>query len=311
MRFVCPLFPYDRWGGIEPLVEAVRLAETLGYDAVALPEHIVMPLRPDVPPVSVTWYDNFVLAAYLAARTTRIRFVFHALVIPYRPPVQTAKQIATLDTVSAGRLTVVAGSGWMRREFHALGVRFEARGDITDEYLRAMRELWTDPAPEFSGARVAFADIAFLPRCVQSPHVPLWIGGSGPRPMRRVVELGDGWAPMTGSVESVAEQVVRLREALAAAGRDPARLDVLHSLRAGPPDAAAATASAHAAGQRDAAVGAGDAGSAEYLVDTVGRCAEAGITHLGVSVAWESPAEHAERLRWFAEAVMGGGAGLR
>ena len=305
MRFICPLFPYDRWGGVETLTEAVRLAERLGYDAVGLPEHVVMPLREGVDPVSVMWYDNFVLAAHLAARTSRIRLVFHALVIPYRPPVQTAKQLATLDVVSGGRITVVAGSGWMRREFTVLGVAFDERGDITDENLRAMRELWTSSAPSFHGSRVAFENIAFAPRCVQSPHIPLWIGGSGPRPMRRLVELGDGWAPMTGTLADIESQVIRLREALQAAGRDPARLDVLHSLRAGPPDAAATTASAHAT--RGAALdpeASEVASSPEQLRDLAGRSAAAGITDLAVSFAWASPAEHAERLEWFATEVI-------
>ena len=220
---------------------------------------------------------------------------------------QTAKQVATLDVVSGGRVTLVAGSGWMRREFQVLGVAFEERGDITDEYLRAMRELWTNPTPSFHGARVAFDGIAFAPRCVQSPHVPLWIGGSGPRPMRRLIELGDGWAPMTGTLAEVAGQVARLREALAAAGRDPTRLDVVHGLRAGPADAAAVTASAHASRRSaaDADAEAGEAGvSTEELVDRVGRSAAAGVTDVAVSFAWASPAEHAERLEWFATEVM-------
>ena len=302
MRFICPLFPYDRWGGLEPLVEGVRVAEELGYDAVSLPEHVVMPLRPDVPPVSVVWYDPIVLAAVLGARTSTIRLVLHALVVPYHPPVQTAKQLATLDVASEGRITVVAGSGWMRREFAALGVPFEQRGEITDEYLRAMRELWTAEHPAFSGPRVAFGDIAFAPRGAQSPHLPLWIGGSGPRPIRRVVELGDGWAPMAGSIAEIGEQVDRLRQALAAAGRDPARLDVVHSLRLGAGDPAAATASSHAGGGGDADPDRAD--SAEQLADLAGRAAAAGITHLGVGFAWAGPAEHAERLGWFAAEVI-------
>ena len=180
MRFSIALFPYDRWGNVTALTDAVRLADDVGIDTVSFPEHIVMPVRADVAPISTVWYENFVLAAHLGAHARRIRFVFSAMVVPYRHPVHTAKLISTLDTVTEGRVSLVVGSGWLRREFRYLGVPYDERGEITDEYVRAMRVLWTDDKPQFDGKHVQFSDLAFFPRCVQQPHVPILAGGSGP-----------------------------------------------------------------------------------------------------------------------------------
>lgn len=127
-----------------------------------------------------------------------MRFVFSALVVPLRQPVVLAKQLATIDQVCDGRVGVVVGSGWLQSEFEALGIGFADRGDRTDEYLRVLKACWTDELPSFSGRYLSFPPSAVEPKCHQTPNIPLWIGGNGPRPERRAAELGDGWAPSPG-----------------------------------------------------------------------------------------------------------------
>lgn len=169
-----------------------------------------------------TWYDLPTLCAYLAFATSRIRFLMSALVLPYHHPVRIAKALATLDVISKGRVLCGIGVGWMEDEFNRLGVPFTERGAITDEYLRAMQVLWTEETPRFIGRYVAFAEARSEQKPVQRPYSPLLIGGSGPRALRRAVELGDGWYPMTGNPAEVRAGIAPIRELALARGPDPA-----------------------------------------------------------------------------------------
>jgi len=134
-------------------------------------------------------------AALLAGATERIKILTYALVLPYRHPVMLAKQISTLDFLSGGRILLGAAVGHLEGEFRILNVPFEERGAMTDEYLRAMKELWTSPDPTFRGRYVRFEDIVFEPRPVQKPHPPILMGGNTRLAMRRAAALGDGWLP--------------------------------------------------------------------------------------------------------------------
>jgi probable F420-dependent oxidoreductase len=210
--------------------------------------------------------------------------------------------IATLDVVSGGRLIVGVGTGWLKGEFRVLGVPLAERGPMTDEYLRAMKVLWTEENPEFQGRYVSFSRLAFQPKCVQRPHVPLWIGGTGDRPFRRVIELGDGWAPMTGTLEEVSGHVAHLKEAAAAAGRDPESLDFTLEVLIGEPDEAQAAARTHVPGAKPPAKRAAPTNT--EIVDRIAECRRAGLNHFSVRFAWRTPAEYVERLEWFAAEVM-------
>jgi probable F420-dependent oxidoreductase len=255
-----------------------------------------------VPPVSAVWYDNFVLGAYLATLTKRIRLLFSVMVVPYRPPVQMAKLISTLDVVSNGRLTVGVGAGWLKGEFRVLGVPYEERGALTDEYLRAMKALWTMDNPEFQGKHVAFTRLAFEPKCVQKPHAPVWIGGSGPRPRRRVVELGDGWMPMVGDLPELAKEIALVKEQARRAGRDGEKLSFNASVAFGERDETSETARAHAS--RGAAEKRALASSPGEVTELVGRYREAGFTNLSLSFNWRTPDEYIRQIEWFAGKVM-------
>ena len=296
MRVSIGLYPYERWGSVERMAEAVRLADRLGYFAISLPEHLVWPMTDGEEPLNKVWFDNFVLAASLAAGTEHVRFLFNACVVPYRHPVLLAKSVATLDVVSRGRVVLVAGTGWLRREFQALGVPFDRRGDRTDEALRAMKALWTGSS-SYESEFVAIPPVHFAPRCVQEPHVPVWIGGNGRRPLRRAVELGDGWSPLGGTLEEVSEAIGVLRDGLEAVGRDDRGFAFGYVLPVGALGAASAATERH--GRVECA-----ASSVDEAVDRIGRAAEAGVNHVLVQIAWHEPSQYEDAIERFATEVM-------
>jgi probable F420-dependent oxidoreductase len=173
--------------------------------------------------------EQLAVMAFLAAATRKIRLLTSVMVVPHRPPVFTAKALATIDVLSQGRVVVGVGAGWMDEEFQAVGAPpFSERGKVTDEYLRAFKTLWTQDDPRFEGRYVRFADISFLPKPVQKPHPPLWIGGESPAALRRVVALGDAWYPIGANpqypldtAERYAQAIAGLREDAKRAQRDP------------------------------------------------------------------------------------------
>lgn len=299
VRLSVGVFPYDRWGGLAPLADAMVCADRLGFFGAALPDHVVTPLREGREPVATVWYDPFVLAAYLAARTERLRLVFYVLVLPYRPPLQTAKQIATLDQVSGGRVVVGVGEGWMRGEFRALGLDRRRRAHQTDEYLDAMVSLWTDDEPSFDGDEVRFRNLAFEPRCVQSPHPPVWIGGSGPRALARAERIGDGWAPMIGGPDELAPVVARLRDAHGRR-RTKRPFSVSAYLEVGRPDGIVRKALGHAGGARDDAPPRGT----QEILDAIEAHRSAGVDHLVLGFPWRDPAEYRDALERFAADIL-------
>jgi len=227
------------------LVEVVEAAEGLGFHAFYVGDHVIIPRAVDesahrrevggsvdfADKTQLDVFDPFLTLSYLASRVSRIKLGFSILVLPYRNPLVTAKMLATLDVHSEGRLIVGVGAGWIKEEFDALGANYHQRGEVTDEWIQIMVELWTKETPEFHGAHYEFADVAFRPKPVQSPYVPILIGGSGKRALRRVAELGDGWLPLFLSPDELA----RGRDSLAALcevhGRDLSALSIVPSSR--------------------------------------------------------------------------------
>lgn len=224
--------------------------EAMGFDYVTLSDHIVIPKDIQARyPYSATgefpaggrsiWYEQLTSAAYVAAKTSRLRLVTSVMVVPHRPAVLTAKVLATIDLFSQGRLTVGVGAGWMKEEFEALGAPpFAERGAVTDEYLAAFRELWTAEAPRFEGRYVRFGDIVMAPRPVQKPHPPLWIGGESPPALRRVARLGDGWYPIGVNPQHPLDTLSRMRVGIekmrrfvAEAHRDPSQITIAYRVQ--------------------------------------------------------------------------------
>ena len=135
------------------------------------------------------------------------------MIIPYRSPLLVARMGANLDQLSGGRFILGVGVGWAQQEFDALGVPFRSRGAMTDEYLEAIKVLWTNEIASYEGRFVSFADVRTAPLPVQSPHPPIWVGGSSDAALRRAVRLGDGWHPIRIRVDWLRDEGLRrLRE---------------------------------------------------------------------------------------------------
>jgi probable F420-dependent oxidoreductase len=232
------------------IVRLAREGEALGYDYLTLTDHIVLP-NLTVPgyPYSETGeffgegpqrrHEQLVAAAFVAAHTSRVRLVLAVMVVPYRPPVLAAKMLATIDVLSGGRLVVGIGAGWLEPEFDAVATTpFAARGRVTDEYLRAFRELWTKPEPHYHGDRVRFDGIVFEPKPVQKPHPPIWVGGESGPALRRAALLGDAWYPIGSNNRHLLDTlrryragVVRLRRFAEEAGRDSAEIALTYRIK--------------------------------------------------------------------------------
>jgi probable F420-dependent oxidoreductase len=219
----------------------------LGYHLLLFGDHIVVPRHITSPyPYTETGefpgsglgeaMEQLTVLAFLAGQTRTIRLVTSVTIVPHRNPLVAAKALATLDVLSKGRLIVGVGVGWMREEFEALGLPpFEERGAVTDEYIRAFKELWTSDNPSFEGKYCRFSNISFLPQPVQKPHPPIWVGGESRRALRRTAQLGNGWYPIGSNPQfpmAEPEQLAAGLERLAAyakeAGRDLAEIDIIY-----------------------------------------------------------------------------------
>ena len=171
-----------------------RFADEVGYDMISSPEHFVIPSEH----VELSGPHHFHAAAaqgYFAGATQRIRINSSIAILPLQHPIVTAKALATLDWLSSGRITATFGVGWLAKEFEILGVPFHERGRMSDEYLAAIVELWTKESPEFEGRYVSFRNVAFEPKPVQKPHLPIWMGGDSDGALRRTARFASGWWP--------------------------------------------------------------------------------------------------------------------
>ncbi|MBW2421632.1 MAG: LLM class F420-dependent oxidoreductase [Deltaproteobacteria bacterium] len=201
----------------ETIARVARAAEAAGFESVWAPEHIVLP-DPQVPPSPVP-ADTFLLdpsaaLAFVAAHTERIRLGTGIIILPQRNPVELAKELASVDVLSDGRLIFGLGVGYLESEYAALGMNFHDRGARADEYIDVLRALWTQESPAFSGRTVRFSGIDAQPRPVQRPHPPIVVGGQSPAAFRRAVARGNGWyGPATpDTLPAVLEQIERARE---------------------------------------------------------------------------------------------------
>ncbi|MBI2562975.1 MAG: LLM class F420-dependent oxidoreductase [candidate division NC10 bacterium] len=230
MDFGAHIFGVGALADPGPLGDVARLAEDLGYHSVFVADHVIMPRKlgsrypyskdgtfpydPDK-----NWLDPMVALGYLAARTTRIRLGTSITVLPMRHPIIMAKQIATADHLSGGRVIFGAGVGWMAEEFALLGASFHDRGRRMDEYLRLMKVLWTERDPRFVGQHFQVSDCGFAPKPVQKPHVPVWVGGESPAALHRAARLADGWHSAGTSLADLPGKLRILGDALEVAGR--------------------------------------------------------------------------------------------
>jgi probable F420-dependent oxidoreductase len=211
--------PWETTAGPEDLAEAAGAADRAGFAYVACCDHVAIPRRLAAA-MSTVWYDPVATLAFLAARTTRTRLLTHVAVVGLRHPLLTAKQYATLDRLSQGRLILGVGAGHVREEFEALGADFARRGAVLDEGIEALRAaLGPEEFPEHHGKFYDFQGLGQRPRPVQE-RVPLWVGGSSAPALRRAALKGDGWLPQGDPRERLAEKIARIRALREEAGLD-------------------------------------------------------------------------------------------
>jgi probable F420-dependent oxidoreductase len=183
-----------RFASNENIRASILQAERLGYDSIWTIDHIIAPTA-NAKQFGLI-YDPLVVMALAAGLTERIQIGVSVLVLPYRHGVLTAKMLASLDDLSNGRIILGVGAGWNAVESGIIGVPFEERGPMTDEYIRIMKELWTNRRPSFDGTYTRFSDVQFDPLPVQTGGPPIWVGGSSRAALRRTAELGDAWHPI-------------------------------------------------------------------------------------------------------------------
>lgn len=230
-------------GAKREVIDAVAAAaERAGFATLWSGEHVVMvdqsasryPYSDDghiAVPAEADWIDPLIGLSFVAAATSTIRIATGVLLLPEHNPVLVAKQAATLDTLSGGRLTLGIGIGWSREEFDALGVPFERRGARTKDYVDAMRTLWRDDVASFDGEFVAFDSVRVNPKPVGG-RVPIVVGGNSDTALSRVASWGDGWYGFNvDGVDEVAERVAFLQERCDETGRDRHELRLAVALR--------------------------------------------------------------------------------
>ncbi len=261
----------------EASARVARAAEAAGFDSVWTAEHVVLPhpQTPDSPiPAQTPLLDPAVALAYVAAHTHSIRLATGIIILPQRNPLVLAKEMASLDVVSGGRLIFGVGTGYLRAEFDALGSSFEDRGARMDECIEAIRVMWTAEKPEYRGRFFSFGDLDAQPRPVQKPQPPIVIGGLSAPALRRAARHGNGWYGFALDHAGTEAAVAGLR----AAEREVERRSVLGRLEisvtpAAPLDSDAVARFAELGVDRLVVIGMG--GSADELIAFVERTAEA------------------------------------
>ena len=244
----------------EIIANIAQLGESLGFHYLTLTDHIALP-DTSTPgyPYSTTgeFYtpdpghrvEQLTTAAWVAAKTTRIRIVLAVMVVPHRPAVVTSKMLATIDVLSGGRLVVGIGAGWLKVELDAVSTTpFAERGAVTDEYIDAMRTIWTQDKPVFQGKYVKIDGLLTDPKPVQKPYPPIWVGGESGPSMRRAARVGDAWYPigsnnahLLDTLPRLTAGIARIREMTKTAGRDPAAMGVAYRVKRHGQPAPAAT----------------------------------------------------------------------
>ena len=276
---------FDEFCSAAAITEMARVAEAGGLDAVFVTEHPI-PANGWLGSGGHHALDPFVALSFAAAATTTLRLHTNLLILAYRNPFLSAKAVATLDALSGGRVILGVGAGYLEGEFAALGVDFDARNDLTDEAIVAMRRAWTGESVVAAGRGWSAAGNTARPTPVQQPGPPIWIGGNSKRAIRRVVDLADGWMPMPSPAGSEA----RLKTpAIASLDELRERLDYAHEYAAhvGRRDRLRRRSSCRR-GSTCSPKAAVDPGP---VVDGIRAMAEVGVTYCSLTVPGDTRAE--------------------
>lgn len=258
------------------LIEFSQQAEQLGFHSGWVSDHVAWPSNIEsrypytddgsfAPPVDMPWLDPIGTMFFVAACTETLKLGPTVLILGYRPPVLTAKAIASLDHLSGGRVILGVGVGWMREEFEVLGMPFDHRGKRADEQLALFRSFFADPTPSFSGEFYDVPEVGFEPKPVNG-SVPIWVGGDSEAAFRRIARFGDAFHAAFQPLETVEASWGRVRELVTGEGRDPASVRLSIRLYLDPEGSMTASKSI--------------AGSTAEMVDTIGRWTAIGVDHI-------------------------------
>ncbi len=314
MRFGLNMFPRQLLTSREAYLAIAQSAEAFGYDFLSVSDHVVVPrVNSSDYPYSddATWpggqsgfcFEALTAMTFLLAVTQRVKVLSSVLVVPHRPAVLTAKMLASMDLLSNGRVLLGIGAGWLREEFEALQTEpFDARGKVTDEYIAAMKELWTNDAPTYRGEFVEFSNISFLPKPVQKPHIPIWIGGESDIALKRTVRLGDVWFPgnnnpkwRADTPERLKHRVAKLHQFAEAENRDPASIGLAYVWFQ--PVSFSPVAGFDTTRRMFS-------GTAQDMAADIAELKEIGVSHISLAFIATTTSEIQEDMQRFAEDVM-------
>jgi probable F420-dependent oxidoreductase len=281
------VFPQTEFGSDPAAIrDYAQTVEGLGFTHVLAYDH-VLGARPDRPgglqgPYTYRdpFHEPFLLFGYMAAVTRKLGFVPGIIILPQRQTALVAKQAATLDVLSGGRLRLGVGIGWNEAEYVALSQDFHTRGQRIEEQVGLLRRLWAEPLVEFSGRWHTIPDVGLNPLPVQRP-IPIWFGGQADPVLRRMAHLGDGWLPRSDTPAAARPALDRLAQYLEEAGRSRADFGLEPRMKYGDGDP--------------------DTWAAE-----IGEWKALGATHLSINTmghGFDGPAAHLDALHTFAGVV--------
>jgi probable F420-dependent oxidoreductase len=298
----------------ESLATLAKTGEELGFAIISVSDHVIIPKTiastypynesgTFVGGPSGDYMEQLTVLTFLVGVTSSARLLTSVMVVPHRPPVLTAKMLATIDVLSKGRLIVGCGVGWMREEFEAIGAPpYDKRGAVSDEYIRAFKELWTSDNPTFAGKYCSFSNVVFAPKPVQKPHPPIWVGGESPVALRRAGRLADAWYPIgsnprypVGTPAQFADYAASVKLHAQQAGRDPSALDFAYSANWYNDEQAQRLPD----GQRRPLTG-----TPQQIADDVKRYADLGVRHMMVNLQGDTLEQTLIRMQRFADRIL-------
>jgi probable F420-dependent oxidoreductase len=273
----------------EGSVRIAQAAEELGFESVFATDHIIMPRAEREPYGNLV--EPFTLLSFIAAKTTKLKLGTSIIVLPQRNPILVAKQAATLDVLSNGRVILGFGAGWAEGEFAFLNADFRRRGKVFDESVQLIRELWSEDLVDFQGRFFKVKEGIFMPKPVRK-MIPIWIGGASSAAVSRAARLGDGWHPVGPDVERFRRGVEEISKT---------RKEFEFSMRMTVDVRKKREPYVGAGGERRVAV----SGSPDELRKGVGEYEKAGLGHFAASILHQNEADITADMKTFSKEVVG------
>lgn len=277
----------------DDILTAMRLIDELGYHKCMLGEHFVVP-KAHLELSGDHYFHTTVALGYIGGATRSLRLSSSVSLLPLQSPLVHAKAWSTLDWLTGGRAEAMFGVGWLKEEFDMLGVPFDKRGRMADEYLAAIIQLWTQDDPVFDGEFVSFKEVGFAPKPVQQPRLPIWLGGDAEPVLKRVAKFADGWSPFRTPPEKFPESIDFIRSQPDFDGRPIGIFFALAMLNVGSHHEIIGDERASAAG------------SAAETIDQIGWLERLGVTEtfLPIPADVNSLEAYLDHLRWVAQEIM-------